>query len=264
MNEHFKLSENDARRLIEENHHYFYDVLRQAAKIYGKKFPGVPEIQISDAVYNACGQYNPATNVCKYSLPYAVYAGESYREIVAHEVTHAFTGYFENSSPMHGKTFLYLLRDVCGFKSADAFHRYSPRIVREVSETLAAMRGGYVNERSLGVRHGSLAAARNSLDVVRSRTLENEKLDDMKQFLDMLRSNPEIRIEFSNEDKGLVTLVYAFAEVNGERLKFSQTQTHSTTVFGHAADLIFPAIEDMIEDLQRSIEGYKAEHESGK
>lgn len=257
-----RLSENDARKLIEENHQYYFEILRNAAKSYGKRFPKLPEIEISDAVYNACGQYNPATNVCKYSLPYAVYAGEHYKEIVAHEVSHAFTDYFENSPPAHGKTFLFLLRDICGFKTATAFHSYPPRIVREVSETLAAMRGGYVNERPLGFRHGSLAAARNSFNVVRSNTTLNTDETSMKQIFELLRKNPATRLELSADGNAVKVLAFADSEINGERLRFSQTREIPFQQMQFASiELIVPAVEDLVEDLQHSIEGYRAEHE---
>lgn len=119
-----KFTESEARCYITEQHAHYYQHLRYFAMAVGFKpndLPSLPAVKIVDAVNRYCGQYHPATNTCEYSLPFCVYEGEQYNETIAHEVCHCIhPRLYGKSDPVHGKNFLWLLRDVCKFPKSNA------------------------------------------------------------------------------------------------------------------------------------------------
>ena len=64
---------------------------------------------------NLGGQYRTRPHVCRYAICYALTAGEAFREVVAHEVCHAFQrATFKGRQRWHGEHFHYLM-EVCGY-----------------------------------------------------------------------------------------------------------------------------------------------------
>ncbi len=107
---------------------YFERLLSQVGNIC-KTRPVLPKVQYRDSVFSACGTFNYEDNVTTYSVPYLLCHCREYEEIVAHEVCHCFHYAIWGRHNPHGKNFLYLLRDVCGFTSATPYHSFSPLAV---------------------------------------------------------------------------------------------------------------------------------------
>ena len=64
---------------------------------------------------NLGGQYRPRAHVCRYAICYALTAGDAFREVVAHEVSHAFQRQtYTGAQRWHGEHFNYLM-EVCGY-----------------------------------------------------------------------------------------------------------------------------------------------------
>lgn len=135
-----RFSVEQAEKFIRQEHSRYYERLQEFCKTFGVPCRlELPRIEIVDSVYTHCGQYSPIQNLCIYSNPFCIYAGEDYAETVAHEVCHAFQLVIKPACSAHGKTFLWLLRDVCGFPNAGAYHSYP---VAEVERLAQALKGG--------------------------------------------------------------------------------------------------------------------------
>jgi predicted SprT family Zn-dependent metalloprotease len=68
---------------------------------------------------NLGGQYRPRPHVCRYAICYALTAGDAFREVVAHEVCHAFQrDTFSGKQRWHGEHFHYLM-EVCGYRGGN-------------------------------------------------------------------------------------------------------------------------------------------------
>lgn len=146
-----------AEAFIRTEHERYYLTLRDFCKRMSVPCRlELPRVEIVDSVYVHCGQYSPNENLCSYSIPFCVYAGERYAETVAHEVCHAFQPIVKPACSAHGKTFLWLLRDICKFPQADAFH-YWP--VAEVERLAQQLKTGRVINDALPIRGRSSLAA---------------------------------------------------------------------------------------------------------
>jgi len=145
-----KYTEAEARQYIAVQHAKYWDTLQRFCREYtAYKPPAIPSYRIVDSVFPHCGQYNPNTNTCQYSLAYCVYEGENYRETVAHELCHAMHHRIYKSKPAHGSDFLWLLRDICKFPDAQATHTLPINVVEQIGNELVEMRGGLANDVSL-------------------------------------------------------------------------------------------------------------------
>lgn len=163
-----RFTEFEAREFIAAQHIRYYDILRNQTVTMGFRVRPIPAIHIVDATFVACGQYNPVENRCTYSLPYAVYCGDEYRETVAHEVCHAFQRVVNRNDYAHGPTFFWLLRDVCKFRKAIATHSYPLVEVDRIAQELREMRGGISN--NLSSLKTGLAAKLDQLNRLNRRT----------------------------------------------------------------------------------------------
>lgn len=142
-----------ALKYIKEQHQLYYDRLQafclKLALGQKHKVPPMPEYTVVDCVFERCGQYDTRKHTLQYSLPYCVYVGEEYHEVVAHEMAHAFqrSTRFGDFNTAHGSTFLWMLCEARLQKLTPEMpnvitHDYPVRIVDRLAEELKAERGG--------------------------------------------------------------------------------------------------------------------------
>lgn len=140
-----RMTEQQARQFIKEQHNYYYGRLDEFLRKLELKRPELPTYQSVDCVFRHCGQYNPRKHEVQYSIPYCVYLGEEYAETIAHEMSHAFQRSVKRDDPAHGTTFLWLLAE-CGIDVSDKrkaiYHTYPVLTIDRLAEQLKEERGG--------------------------------------------------------------------------------------------------------------------------
>lgn len=138
-----------AYKYIKEQHQLYYDRLKDFCRIAGIRAPGFPFYTVVDCVFRHCGQYDPRKHTLQYSLPYCVYVGEEYHEVVAHEMAHAFqrATRFGDCNNSHGSTFVWMLSEARQQQLNPNMpnviaHDYPVAVVDRLAEELKAERGG--------------------------------------------------------------------------------------------------------------------------
>lgn len=119
---------------IEEAHDYWCQWIRQRLERVVHHVP-TPSIIITNDAYKWAGVYLHKSHTCKYSLPYAIVAGDKYDETIAHEVCHAFQFKLQPNSIKHGDLFFFLFHNVCEM-SRNQFHEYDVKKAKKVAALL--------------------------------------------------------------------------------------------------------------------------------
>lgn len=97
---------------------------------------GQPDIEFKVSGTKVGGKYSSAKHCCIYMLDYMAVVDDEYEETIAHEVCHAYQQMILPSSKWHGDFFLFLLRNVCGFKEAGIRHTHPVGKIKVVAEYL--------------------------------------------------------------------------------------------------------------------------------
>lgn len=83
------------------------------------------------------GAYYPREHRIMYSVPYALMSPTSQlEETVAHECVHAYQRAIMPECKYHDGFFLFLIRNVCGFRQAGFYHRENTRVAKALGDLL--------------------------------------------------------------------------------------------------------------------------------
>lgn len=127
-----------AERYVIERHHYWQSRLTAHAADSGVILkPATATLVLAGNKW--CGRYKPVEHDCVYSVSYAMLYRENFDETMAHEVVHAAQRQLLPGCTFHGEFFLYLLRTVCGFKSAGFYHGYDRKAAKQLGQLLTLM-----------------------------------------------------------------------------------------------------------------------------
>lgn len=117
-----------AIQYLTDRHHFWYDHLAKWYERSGLKTPPpIPELVLNTRPIRRAGRFSVKAHRCEYTLIYCVVHGEKNDETVAHEMCHAFQQYAMPGCEWHGEFFFFLLRVVCGFKTATKYHDMKPK-----------------------------------------------------------------------------------------------------------------------------------------
>lgn len=125
-----------ASQIAEWHEHYCLRLRRFAANCGSGVIVTPPTFEIQAGRGRKAGVYYPETNKCVYFAAYFGQPGLDYEKTVAHEVCHSFAKQLMPESAWHGEFFLFLLRVVCGFRSASIRHNYDVASAKRLEEAL--------------------------------------------------------------------------------------------------------------------------------
>lgn len=82
------------------------------------------------------GRYGPLQHTCWIDLAYGFLPENHIEETIAHEACHAYQRYLGIKTKWHGEMFYFMLRNVCGFKTATAKHHMNVKAVKVIAQVL--------------------------------------------------------------------------------------------------------------------------------
>jgi hypothetical protein len=126
----------EAIKLVQQRHGHWSEHLRQFVVSLGKN----SVIQPPKCTFflrggNVAGHCN-MIHGCSYSLAYACLYAKDFDCTVAHECCHWYQRHAMPHSEWHGEFFLFMLRHVCGFTTAQTKHSMNDSLSRKVGKIL--------------------------------------------------------------------------------------------------------------------------------
>lgn len=126
---------DDHTKRIVDMYVHWYGTLCDRTQGFGEP-PTCPKLEVLYSACRAAGRYYPGAHKVQIMLPYAILFPHSTEETVVHELAHAFCKKLMPTSRWHGDFFLFMMRNIAGFKDADAKHRMSAKKAIALGELL--------------------------------------------------------------------------------------------------------------------------------
>lgn len=131
---------DDACLWIVERHKHWCDYLQRWVEsqvpVYNGRPIEIPALEIRATASKSAGMYRSATHTCRVSLPYHLLYPQHTDETIAHEVVHSYQRRALPGCQWHGDMFLFMLRQVCGFRNAKTKHSMNVHRAKKVGELL--------------------------------------------------------------------------------------------------------------------------------